>query len=118
MLKLEELSRLILNQVDYNRKCGEKDEITVKHIYELIETNFDLLRKIKRDDVGSEVRDNGGSEVSDKGECYSNADVDFVYMCGVFNVKGIEGLRGELDRLSKIGREPSDMVDGYRGKVS
>lgn len=42
MLKLEELSRLILKQVDYNRNCGEKDEITVKHIYELIEKELEL----------------------------------------------------------------------------
>ena len=47
---------------------------------------------------------------------FSERDVDFAYLCGVFNVSGIDGLHKEIKRLKDIGREPHDIIDSCRNK--
>ena len=42
---------------------------------------------------------------------YTERDVDFAYLCGVFNVVGIDGLKKELDRLKELGLNPHDIID-------
>ena len=45
---------------------------------------------------------------------FSGQDVDFAYLCGVFNVSGIDGLHKEIQRLKAIGKEPHDIIDACR----
>jgi hypothetical protein len=45
---------------------------------------------------------------------FSERDVDFAYLCGVFNVSGIDGLHKEIQRLKEIGKEPHDIIDACR----
>jgi hypothetical protein len=42
---------------------------------------------------------------------FSERDVDFAYLCGVFNVSGIDGLHKEIQRLKAIGKDPHDIID-------
>ena len=43
---------------------------------------------------------------------FSERDVDFAYLCGVFNVSGIDGLNKEIQRLKEIGKAPHNIIDG------
>ena len=45
---------------------------------------------------------------------FSKRDVDFAYLCGVFNVSGIDGLHKEIQRLKEIGKEPHNIIDACR----
>jgi len=45
---------------------------------------------------------------------FSERDVDFAYLCGVFNVSGIDGLHKEIQRLKEIGKEPHNIIDACR----
>jgi len=40
---------------------------------------------------------------------YSEREVDFAYLTGVFNVSGIDGLQKEIERLKGIGKNPHDI---------
>jgi hypothetical protein len=42
---------------------------------------------------------------------FSERDVDFACLCGVFNVSGIDGLQKEIQRLKSIGKHPHDIID-------
>ena len=41
---------------------------------------------------------------------FSEREVDFAYLCGVFNTSGIDGLHTEIQRLKELGREPHDII--------
>ena len=41
---------------------------------------------------------------------YSEREVDFAYLAGVFNVSGIDGLHEEIQRLKRLGIEPHDIL--------
>ena len=43
--------------------------------------------------------------------CFSEHEIDFAYLCGVFNVSGIDGLHKEIQRLKELGKEPHDIID-------
>lgn len=45
---------------------------------------------------------------------FSERDVDFAYLCGVFNVSGIDGLHKEIQRLKAIGKDPHDIIEACR----
>ena len=45
---------------------------------------------------------------------FSERDVDFAYLCGVFNVSGIDGLHKEIQRLKAIGKDPHDIIDEFK----
>jgi len=45
---------------------------------------------------------------------FSERDVDFAYLCGVFNVSGIDGLQKEIQRLKAIGKDPHDIIEACR----
>lgn len=45
---------------------------------------------------------------------FSERDVDFAYLCGVFNVGGIDGLHKEIQRLKAIGKDPHDIIEACR----
>lgn len=45
---------------------------------------------------------------------FSEHDVDFAYLCGVFNSSGIDGLHKETQRLISIGKNPHDIIDACR----
>ena len=45
---------------------------------------------------------------------FSERDVDFAYLCGVFNVSGIDGLHKEIHRLKAIGKDPHDIIEACR----
>jgi hypothetical protein len=45
---------------------------------------------------------------------FSERDVDFAYLCGVFNVSGIDGLQKEIQRLKVIGKDPHDIIEACR----
>ena len=47
---------------------------------------------------------------------YTKRDLDFAYLMAVCNVSGMEGLQKEIDRLKKLGVEPSDIVDLAKNK--
>ena len=42
---------------------------------------------------------------------YTEWAVDFAYLCGVFNVVGIDGLKKELGRLKELGLHPHNIID-------
>ena len=43
-------------------------------------------------------------------EMYSEREIDFAYLAGVFNVSGIDGLHEEIIRLKKLGKNPHDII--------
>ena len=45
---------------------------------------------------------------------FSEREVDFAYLCGVFNVSGIDGLYSEIQRLKELGKEPHDIIEACR----
>lgn len=45
---------------------------------------------------------------------FSEREVDFAYLCGVFNVSGIDGLHEEIQRLKELGKEPHDIIEVCR----
>ena len=45
---------------------------------------------------------------------FSERDVDFAYLCGVFNVSGIDGLHKEIQRLKAIGKDPHYIIEACR----
>ena len=42
---------------------------------------------------------------------FSEREVDFAYLCGVFNTSGIDGLYTEIQRLKKLGKEPHNIIE-------
>ena len=45
---------------------------------------------------------------------FSEREVDFAYLCGVFNTLGIDGLHTEIQRLKELGKEPHDIIEACR----
>ena len=45
---------------------------------------------------------------------FSEREVDFAYLCGVFNVSGIDGLHKEIQRLKELGKEPHNIIEACR----
>ena len=45
---------------------------------------------------------------------FSEREVDFAYLCGVFNTSGIDGLNNEIQRLKELGKEPHDIIEACR----
>ena len=45
---------------------------------------------------------------------FSEHEIDFAYLCGVFNVSGIDGLHNEIQRLKELGKEPHDIIEACR----
>lgn len=45
---------------------------------------------------------------------YTEHEVDFAYLVGVFNVAGIDGLQKEIGRLKALGKEPHDIIIAAR----
>lgn len=45
---------------------------------------------------------------------FSEREVDFAYLCGVFNASGIDGLHNEIQRLKELGKEPHDIIEACR----
>jgi len=45
---------------------------------------------------------------------FSESEVDFAYLCGVFNTSGIDGLHTEIQRLKELGKEPHDIIEACR----
>ena len=41
---------------------------------------------------------------------FSERDVDFAYLCGVFNVSGIDGLHKEIQRLAITANSPLNAI--------
>ena len=46
--------------------------------------------------------------------CYSENDIDFSYLCGVFNCSGIDGLHKEIQRLKELGKNPHDIINSLK----
>ena len=45
---------------------------------------------------------------------FSEREVDFAYLCGVFNTSGIDGLHTEIQRLKELGKETHDIIEACR----
>jgi len=45
---------------------------------------------------------------------FSEREVDFAYLCGVFNTSGIDGLHNEVQRLKELGKEPHHIIEACR----
>lgn len=45
---------------------------------------------------------------------FSEREVDFAYLCGVFNTSGIDGLHNEIQRLKELGKNPHDIIEACR----
>lgn len=45
---------------------------------------------------------------------FSEHEIDFAYLCGVFNVSGIDGLHNEIHRLKELGKEPHNIIEACR----
>jgi len=48
---------------------------------------------------------------------YTEKEVDFAYLAGVFNVSGIDGLLKEIQRLKSLSLEPHDLILGSRNET-
>lgn len=47
---------------------------------------------------------------------FSEHEIDFAYLCGVFNVSGIDGLHKEIQRLKELGKDPHDIIEACRNQ--
>ena len=65
------------------------------------------------DDAESQLKNCFIHDVSDSLR-YSEREVDFAYLCGVFNTSGIDGLHTEIQRLKELGKEPHDIIEACR----
>ena len=45
---------------------------------------------------------------------FSEREVDFAYLCGVFNTSGIDRLCTEIQRLKELGKAPHDIIEACR----
>lgn len=45
---------------------------------------------------------------------YSEREIDFAYLAGVFNVSGLDGLQKEIERLKGLGKNPHDIIIAAR----
>jgi hypothetical protein len=45
---------------------------------------------------------------------YSEREIDFAYLAGVFNVSGIDGLQKEIERIKGLGKNPHDIIIAAR----
>ena len=45
---------------------------------------------------------------------FSDRDVEFAYLCGVFNASGIAGLHKEIQRLKATGKDTHDIIEACR----
>jgi len=45
---------------------------------------------------------------------YSEREIDFAYLAGVFNVSGIDGLQKEIERLKGLGKNPHNIIIAAR----
>ena len=41
---------------------------------------------------------------------YTEQEIDFAYLAGVFNASGIDGLYNEIQRLKSLGKNPHDII--------
>ena len=46
---------------------------------------------------------------------YSEREIDFAYLAGVFNVSGIDGLQKEIERLKGLSKDPHEIIIAARG---
>jgi len=63
--------------------------------------------------VFQEILDSHMHNVSDSLR-YSEREIDFAYLAGVFNVSGIDGLQKEIARLKRLGKNPHDIIIAAR----
>jgi antirestriction protein ArdC len=75
-----------------------------------------LIRKImdERDHKAMNEELNRPSCLGSGSLRFSEQAVDFAYLCGVFNVSGIDGLHKEIQRLKAIGKDPHDIIDEFK----
>ena len=45
---------------------------------------------------------------------YSEHELDFAYLAGVFNTSGIDGLHNEIIRLKELCKDPHDIILSLR----
>lgn len=45
---------------------------------------------------------------------FSEHEIDFAYLCGVFNTSGIDGLHNEIQRLKELGKEPHNIIEACK----
>ncbi len=84
---------------------GEDFEIIVQHdqtgsAYE-VTLSKDAYEQLRQHFVSGSLR-------------FSEREVDFAYLCGVFNTSGIDGLHAEIQRLKELGKEPHDIIEACR----
>lgn len=65
------------------------------------ETILEVVKNLRIADVSCSLR-------------FSEREVDFAYLCGVFNTSGIDGLHTEIQRLKELGKEPHDIIEACR----
>jgi len=63
--------------------------------------NEKISQTLRIHDVGGSLR-------------YSEREIDFAYLAGVFNVSGIDGLQKEIERLKGLGKNPHDIIIAAR----
>jgi hypothetical protein len=76
----------------------------------------ELFEKTTEDDgIMLEVCfDDFAEMVVDDAMRYYEREIDFAYLAGVFNVSGIDGLQGEIERLRGLGKNPHDIIIAAR----
>ena len=72
------------------------------------------MAKLTKNDKGKQIQPKLGiSDVSGLLR-FSEHEIDFAYLCGVFNTSGIDGLHKEIQRLKELGKEPHDIIEACR----
>lgn len=54
---------------------------------------------------------NSGAQSGEKSCRFTDNDIDGVYLLGVFNASGLDGLANEIERLKGLNMNPSEMLE-------
>jgi len=98
-----------LNKLVYNVETQAGDKLHVIDTSDFPEIIIKVVEELTKTAL-AESNDSGSLRFSER-------DVDFAYLCGVFNVSGIDGLHKEIQRFKEIGKEPHNIIDACRNQV-
>ena len=89
------------NWKDFRLSTGLEYEPMSDKAYEFMENAMEQYAELRLGAVIGSLR-------------FSEREVDFAYLCGVFNASGIDGLHTEIQRLKELGEEPHDIIIAAR----
>ena len=90
------------NTVEYWKRNAEENYLTTPiSVLKYITVLEEQSEQLHKTNVSGSLR-------------FSEREVDFAYLCGVFNTSGIDGLHTEIQRLKELGKEPHNIIEACR----